>query len=149
MNNLYVYHATDAKNKDSIMKKGLIINPPHHNWDGFYCENQIFLAFSADAAISYVEGQEEVPEEIILFKIKLTDIDDREAYYDWNNRCEYSYDINSFVYLKDIPADKLKICDYEKEPDQDIKDFEDTFLYDRIMTVFEEQVETNKENFER
>lgn len=148
MKDLYVYHATDAKNKDSIMEKGLIINPPRHNWN--CCENKIFLAFSAEDAIGYVKAQiEEVPEEIILFKIKLMDIDDRKEDFDWNNICEYSYDINSFVYLENIPADKLEICDPEKEPCQDIKDFEDTFLYDRVMTVFEEEVETNKENFER
>lgn len=40
MENLYLFHATDRKNLDSIMKNGLLVNPPDHNWKDMYCEGK-------------------------------------------------------------------------------------------------------------
>lgn len=39
---MYLYHATDRKNLDSILKNGLLINPPEHNWDTMDCDGKIF-----------------------------------------------------------------------------------------------------------
>ena len=43
---LYLYHATDRKNLDSIMQNGLLVNPPSHNWEGMYCDRKVFLALN-------------------------------------------------------------------------------------------------------
>lgn len=149
MSDLYLYHATDSNNVDSILKNGLLCNPPKHNWDGMTTNlwgNFVFLALDANAAESYVEEQDEEPEDIAVFKINLENLDESLIGYDWNNRCGYHNEINSVVYNGDIPAKYLELCDVEKEPFQELDSFEDTLLYERVMTVFEEEVESNMEN---
>ena len=144
---MYLYHATDRKNLESIKKNGLLIHPPHHNWEGMYCDDQIFLALNAEAALSYAESAENPPEDIVVLKVKLEDLHQQSFYYDWNNRCEYRTDINSCVYHLDIPGQLLQECNPNDEPDQNIDDFKDTALWEIVLCVFEEQVETNKENY--
>lgn len=143
--NLYLYHATDKENLDTIFKNGLSINPPKHNWDGMYCDGAIFLAFDASVAEDYVDSQEKPPEEIAVLKVKLSKLDSKYFDYDWNNRCEYVDDINSCIYKKDIPSNLLKLCNVSTEPFQDFSDFENTELYDIVYDVFWEECETNIE----
>lgn len=142
MSELYLYHATDKKNMDSILENGLLINPPEHNWEDMYCKGKIFLAFDADVAESYAECSDNAPEEIVVFKVKLDALDYNDLGYDWNNRCENYSDINSCVYESDIPADCLSICDSTKEPSQDIESFKGTDLYKIILDTFDWEIET-------
>ena len=145
---MYLYHATDRKNLESIKKNGLLINPPSHNWEDMYCNDKIFLALNAEAALSYAESSENPPEDIVVLRVKLNSLNKNSFGYDWNNRCEYHTDINSCVYCLDIPGDLLQECNPNNEPDQDIDDFKGTDLYETVMCVFEEQVETNLESEE-
>lgn len=145
---MYLYHATDRKNLNSILEYGLLCKPPKHNWEGMTTklwDDLLFLALDANVAESYVESQDEAPEKIVVFKISLDDLDEQQIGYDWLNRCEYHDEINSVVYRGDIAAACLSICDTDKEPFQDIDLFKRTMLYDKVMTVFEEEVETNLE----
>lgn len=143
---LYLYHATDANYKDAILEQGLLINPPNHNWDDMYCEGKVFLAFDAAVAESYAESSDEAPDDIIIFKVPLSCLHENSIGYDWNNKCEYHTDINSCIYELDIPGSCLQICKAINEPFQDIDSFKGTDLYERIMNVFDEEVETNLEN---
>ena len=147
-NSLFLYHATDANHLDSIMKKGLLKNPPGHNWEGMFLDDGVFLAFDADVAESYAESSDNAPDEIIILKVNLNDLDQSYIEYDWNNRCEYREDINSCVYNKDIPARCISVCDPSSEPSQDIFSFEGTELYENVIDTFEEEVETNMEDEE-
>ena len=65
MENLYLFHATDRKNLDSIMKNGLLVNPPDPNWKDMYCEGKIFLAFDINVAEDYAMASETAPEEVV------------------------------------------------------------------------------------
>lgn len=147
---LYLYHATDRKNLDSISKQGLLINPPQHNWKGMtdnYYEKAIFLAFSPEVAEDYVSCQDNPPDEIAILKVKLDDLNDSAIDYDWNNRCEYHNDINSIVYKQDIPAASL-IPTSTSEEGFEFDDYEGTELYDRIFDIFWEECATNLERNE-
>lgn len=143
---LYLYHATSKENAEQINKNGLLVNPPTHNWDDIYCDGMIFLAFDASVAEDYVYAQDDVPDDVVVYKIKLNSLNPDYFGYDWNNRCEYHDEINSCVYYKDIPAYLLKICDADSEPEQVFDDFEGTALYDILYQTFDEEVETNKEH---
>ena len=144
---LYLYHATDRKNLDSIMKNGLLTEPPSHNWEGMYCEGKIFLAFDANIAEDYAVSSENAPEEVVILKIPLNVLHESSIDYDWNNRCEYHDDINSCVYTLNIPANCISIAS-NNEPEQTIDDFEDTSMYEILMRVFDEEVETNLERLD-
>lgn len=146
---MHLYHATDKENLSSIMENGLLCEPPKHNWEGMTTVNwgnHLFLALDASAAESYVEAQDDAPDEIVVLKIDLHNLDEDLIGYDWNNRCEYHNEINSIIYSGNIKPTTLQICDADDEPFQDIDSFKDTPLYERIMRVFEEEVETNMEN---
>lgn len=145
MSELYLYHATDRNNLDSIMSQGLLINPPHSNWKDMYCENQIFLALNAQVAEQYVKEYEHPPQSIIVFKIPLDGLNSNCIRYDWNNRCEYTRDINSIAYVLNIPKELLSVCNPGSEPELDIYDFENTDLFDIVKDVFDYEVETNLE----
>ena len=145
MDDLYLYHATDRKNLKSIMSKGLLIHPPKHNWDGMYCENQIFLALNAKTAEDYAGTADNAPEDIVVLKIDIKSLNSKYFRYDWNNRCEYHTDINSCVYTKDIQPELLQECDVSGESDQNLDDFTDTDLYNILLDTFWEECETNKE----
>lgn len=142
---MYLYHATGKENLESILKNGLITNPPKHNWEKMFTNNKIFLAFDADVAEDYIWSLEEPPEEVIVFRIPLDALDQQKINYDWNNRCEYTKDINSCTYEENIRPEDLEICNPREEEYQDIYDFEDTLLYERITRTFDEECETNKE----
>ena len=144
---LYLYHATDRKNLDSIMQNGLLVNPPSHNWEGMYCDNQLFLALNYDAALAYAESADNPPEDIVVLKVKLDVLNDSSIAYDWNNRCEYTKDINSIAYRADISGNCLQIASASSEPDQTINSFKGTDLYDTILNTFDNEVETNMESY--
>lgn len=146
MNDLWLYHATNKKNLPSIMERGLLSNPPAHNWEEMYVEDQVFLAFSAKDAVCYCSELKMKAKDIAVLRIKLTDLDEDSLRYDWNNRCEYSDEINSVSYEKDIPAKVIQLVSkVEQEPIQNIRSFRKTQMYNNIMDTFEYEVETNKE----
>ena len=150
MSDLYLYHATGKKYLQSILSKGLLINPPEHAYEkdiGIEAlKDKIFLALNAEAAVDYAETSYAFDnDDIIVFKIKLNSLNAQYFKYDWNNRCEYTNDINSCVYEQDIPATLLSICEPNKEPEQNIDNFYGTDLYEHILAVFDEEVMTNKE----
>lgn len=99
MSDLYLYHATDRKNLDSILTNGLLINPPSHAYKDFDCEGKIFLAFDANVAESYAEESDDSPDNIVILRINLSCLHEDCFDYDWNNRCAYTHEINSCVYL--------------------------------------------------
>lgn len=143
--NLYLYHATDSNNVESILKKGLLINPGKHNWEGMYTDDAIFLALDANVAEDYAYESNSEPEEVTVLKVKLNDLDSNYIRYDWNNRCEYHDDINSCAYYKNIPGNLLKVCDPSSEPIRSFDDFEGTELYNILYDTFDSEVETNLE----
>ena len=150
MSDLYLYHATDKKNLESIKKTGLLINPPSHAWEKEMnvetLKGKIFLALNATAAIEYMEELGTCPKEIVILKVDLDCLNQSSFGYDWNNRCEYYKDINSCIYMSDIPSSCLQECSVASEPDQDIWDFEGTDMFETIMCTFEEECETNLEH---
>jgi hypothetical protein len=145
MSDLYLYHATDRKNLESIKQNGLLVNPPDHNWKDMYCDGKIFLALSAEVADDYAKSSDNPPENIVILKVKLDALNDNSFGYDWNNRCEYRQDINSCIYKSNIPGDLLQECNPTNEPYQEFDDFERTELYNILYDVFWEEVETNLE----
>jgi len=148
MRDLYLYHATDRANLSSILKHGLLINPPSHAYASFgesCLYDRVFLAFNAESAYCYAECSDNEPEDIVVLKISYTSLNSECFGYDWNNRCEYLKEINSCVYRKDIPARFIEICEPCNEPDYDLDRFEGTELYDIITDIFYYEVETNKE----
>lgn len=147
MSELYLYHATDRKNLESILEYGLLIDPPQHNWEGMtdnYYEKVIFLAFGPSIAEDYCSCQDNAPEDIVILKVKLNALNVNAIGYDWNNRCEYHNDINSIVYRQDIPASILSPATTTEE-DMEFDDFEGTEMYDIIYDIFWEECATNLE----
>ena len=150
MSDLYLYHATDKKNLDSILEQGLLIDPPGHNWNGMtdnYYEKVIFLAFSPIVAEDYVRCQDNPPSEVAILKIRLNALNSSAIGYDWNNRCEYRSDINSIVYRQNIPASTISIASTSDEGFK-FDDYKGTELYDTIFDTFWEECETNLEKEE-
>ena len=148
MSELYLYHATDRKNLQSILDQGLLINPSQHAYTSFgeSVNGKIFLAFSAEVAESYAEGADEEIEDIVVLKIKFSSLNENNFGYDWNNRCEYYKDINSCVYYSDIPGNCIQECKASNEPFQNIHTFKGTDMYEIIMNTFDEECETNLES---
>lgn len=146
---MYLYHATDRKNLDSIMKNGLLINPPEHVFKeeiGIEAlKGKIFLALDATVAEAYAECADECPEDIVVLKVDIDLLNQNNFEYDWNNRCEYYTDINSCVYKADIPGSLLQECNPNNEPSQNIHSFKGTNMYEIIINTFDEECETNKE----
>ena len=143
MNDLYLYHATNKKNLKSILSKGLLIHPPSHVYCNFDCENKIFLAFDPDVAESYAE--EIYSENIVLLKVKLSDLDQDAFSYDWNVRCEYKDEISTCAYRKDIPPKYIQECKSFDEPYQTIDNFKGTYLYEILLDTFYYECETCQE----
>ena len=145
---LYLYHATDRKNLESIKQNGLLINP-HAFKEEIGVEvlkGKIFLALNADAAEAYAECADECPDDIVVLKVDIDTLNQNNFEYDWNNQCEYYKDINSCVYKADIPGNLLQECNSANEPFQNIYTFKGTDMYEIIMGTFEEECETNLEN---
>ena len=132
---LYLYHATDRKNLESIKQNGLLVNPPEHAFKeeiGIAAlKGKIFLALDAD---------------IVVLKVDIDSLNQNNFEYDWNNRCEYYKDINSCVYKADIPGSLLQECNPANEPFQNIHTFKGTDMYEIVMCTFEEECETNLED---
>lgn len=152
MSELYLYHATDRKNLDSIKEHGLLIHPPSHAYASFgedCLNNKIFLAFDTDAAEAYAECSDDEPEDIVILKIKLDALNYHNFDYDWNNRCEYRREINSCVYKANIPPELIEVCtNTSNEPFQDLFTFERTELFYIIDCIFYEECATNLEDEE-
>lgn len=129
---LYLYHATDREHLESILQNGLVTNSPFCNWDRETCTGKVFLALDAIAAESYVEAQEDEPEDIVVLKINLEDLDKRFFGRDENNRCPLE-DTNSCIYLQNIPPELLTECDVNLEPYQDLESFRGTELYQTLV----------------
>ncbi len=145
MSELYLYHATDRKNLDSILEHGLLINPPIHNWNDIYCDGQIFLAFDPNVANDFVLASESQIKDVVVLKISLSSLHEESIGYDWNNRCEYQNHIVSCVYKLNIPANVISIASTSDEG-FNIDDYKNTDMYEIIMNTFDEEVETNLEN---
>lgn len=146
MSDLYLYHATDRKNLDSILTNGLLINLSSHAYKDFDCDGKIFLAFDANVAESYAEESDDSPDNIVILRINLSCLHEDCFDYDWNNRCAYTHEINSCVYFNDIPGKCISVCSSSNEPEQTIFNFKGTDLYEIITRVFDEEVETNMES---
>lgn len=145
---LALYHATSIKNKHSIEKHGLMIGQKS-NWDSIYTNDAIFLATNPYVAEDYVASSDAYNgEKIIVYKIGLNHLNQSLVRYDWNNYCEYSYEINSVAYYSDIPPEYLvQIADINDiSTDQNIEDFKGTEFYEHIMDTFYDKVESNKED---
>ena len=139
---MYLYHATSIKNKPSIDKHGLLIGCKS-NWQHMHTSKSIYLAVNPNVAEDYAVTSDTYDgEEIVIYQVDINDIDQSKVYYDWNNFCEYSSEINSVEYRDNIPPDLLSLA---KERNQEIEDFKGTLLYERVMRGFDEVVETNLE----
>ena len=140
---MYLYHATSKKYLDNTLREGLVLNPPHHNFSDMYCENKIYLAFSTDAAREYFKFSGNKSSDCVVLRVDFDKLSQNSFEYDWNNRCEYERDIDSVVYLKDIPPECITI--FHGEDSQCLDDFKDTKMYWTIIDTFYEEVETNLE----
>ena len=142
---MFLYHATDKKNLGSILEKGLLTNSGQNNWNDMYCEGKIFLAFDSSIAEDYADSSENPPEETVILKIKFDVLSQSSFRYDWNVRCEYLADINSCVYLKDIPPNAIiGTCNCD-DCCNTLEDFKGTEMYDIVYNTFWEECETNLE----
>ena len=142
---MYLYHATDEQNLNSILEKGLLINSGQNNWQDMYCDGKIFLAFDSSVAEDYADCADNPPEETVILKINFDYLNQSSFGYDWNNRCEYLADINSCVYLQDIPPSAIiGTCKYD-DCSNTLEDFKGTEMYDIIYDTFWEECETNME----
>ncbi|MCR5201891.1 MAG: hypothetical protein K6D02_02180 [Lachnospiraceae bacterium] len=149
---LYLYHATDKNNLESIKQNGLLINPPKHSYEKEIgveiLEGKIFLALESYAAEAYAECADECPENVVVLKVDLEALNQNDFDFDYNNRCEYDKYINSCVYKSDIPGNLLQECDPAKEPFQDIYTFKGTNMYETIMRIYDKMCETGSWNLE-
>ena len=142
---MFLYHATDKKNLDSILEKGLLTNSGQNNWEDMYCEGKIFLAFNPSVTEDYVYSSDNSPEDVVILKIKFDALNQSAFRYDWNNRCKYSSDINSVVYLQDIPPNAIVGTCKEDDSDQNLEDFKNTEMHDIVLDTFWVECETNLE----
>ncbi len=151
-----LYHATYAENKESIQKDGIKRFCPQ-NFDGMCMNDCIYFAFHPEAAIAYAEGADTYEgQEIIVFSVDAEDLDLLCVGYDWNNLCEYENDINSIAYHGDVESRYLSVLtkdEIEKAEEvvfSDLKHLDDraSEIWDIIGNIFDEEVETNKEQEE-
>ena len=151
---MILYHATYKSNAEKIGKEGLRRNSPI-NFNGMSMEGMLYFAFNPEAAVSFIESADNYGgQEITVFAVEARDIDLSKVRYDWNNRCEYHEDIISLAYDEDVPAimlNELTADEIAAAPDITIDDLEELDdeayeIWDKLMTVFDEEVETNLEN---
>lgn len=152
MRELYLYHGTSSVNKKDIEKRGLRTGRPS-NWEEMFTEGAIYLAVNPYVAEDYVCASPKYNgEDIIIYQVALSELNEQNIYYDWNNRCEYHTDINSIAYRGNIlPKHLIQWIPSKQGIDetQTIEDFDGTLLYERVMSTFYEEVETNLENTEQ
>ena len=148
-----LYHATIESNADKIRQEGLKRGKPA-NYDGMYMQNYLYFAFNPECAISYVETSDNYNgDEIVVFEIDTKDMDIEKMTYDWNNYCEYHNNINSLAYDDDISISLLKeLTDEEIKNIEEIEfddlryiDDDSQEIWDGLLSVFEEEVLSNKE----
>ena len=149
-----LYHATSVKNKETILKEGILRNKPQ-NFDGISMRGYIYFAFDAEAAISFVESSDTFEgEEIVVFSVNSEDLDLTRIAYDWNNRCEYESEIISIAYDGNIDPRCLSLLTKEEieravsREFSDLKHIDDSSrsIWEKVGSIFDEEVETNKEN---
>jgi len=148
MRELFLYHGTSIYNKNAIDHDGLKAGCSP-NWEDMYTEGAIYLAFSPAIAEDYVTASPKYAgEEVVIYQIAISSLNEDKIYYDWNNRCETHTDINSVAYKGHIPPQNIREINALQADDeyQDIDSFKGTILYERVMGTFEEEVETNIEN---
>lgn len=143
-----LFHATTADKVDSILKKGLLTGQSP-NWEGMNMRDALYFAFTPEVACDYCQTAESYNEEdVAVFSVDLKDLDEKEIGYDWNNRCEYYHDINSVAYFSNVEPNRLSLLsddEIDNTPEQDINSYKGTLLYERVLRVFDEEVETNME----
>ena len=154
---LVLYHVTHKDNIASIFQEGLLINPPKNNWDGTYLEDKLYFAFDAEVAMDYATTSDRAEEEgwdekdFVILIVPFSLLDQDAFLYDWNNLCEYSREINSVAYKKDVP---LSILEHVQiVPGEcagalkgfELEDYKDSWMYEIVMNTFDEEVESNKE----
>lgn len=157
---MYLYHATLERNKENILKNGLLCYPDKHNFDLYEdTKGCVFLAFCPECAIAYIEGSdayEESDEDIICFRIDTKDLNLHAIGYDINNYCEDKEWINSITYQNTIPSSVLyemsiKEC---KQADiitfEDIKDIDEDgkTIWDMISEEYDKSMEWKEEERE-
>lgn len=141
---MYLYHATNKKYLNNILTGGLILNPPHHNFQDMWCDGKIYLAFSSEVAREYFKMAGGRSSDCVVLRINFDKLSPHSFEYDWNNRCEYTSDIDSVAYTKEIPSECISI--FNGVDNSCLEDFEDTDMYWIILDTFDEEVETNLEN---
>lgn len=145
---VYLYHATSSKNVESIKEKGLLIGQKK-NFEGMLMWDAIYFAFDAEVARDYAENADTYDgEDVCIFKVPLSALIPEKIGYDWNNLCEYHDDINSIAYFDNIKPEDLILLSYEESLEEDpqiITDFKGTDLYEIVMDIFDNEVESNKE----
>jgi len=107
-----LYHATFVENIPSICEKGLLRNPPTQRaWpdsDGDF----VYLHTNKDAAVSYCEASESVPEEwckIQVVEIDWFDLDWSEIRSDGEILDNNELMERSYQYAADIPASAVNV----------------------------------------
>lgn len=154
-----LYHATFKSNEASILKNGLE-RFHDQNFEGMTMNECIYFAFDVEAAVSFVESSdtyENVGEEIIVFEVDSKDLDIKNITYDWNNLCEHENEITSIAYNGDVSADCLHLMSKEEIKQAEFCEFSDlkhlddssAEIWEKIGTIFDEEVETNKDIEER
>lgn len=147
-----LYHATYTRNIPSIIANGL--RPCRkHNWNGYYLEGKVFLAFDPAVAEDYLTVSETYDgDPISILEIDSNDIDIDRIKYDWNNRCEIEADINSVAYEGIIRTfrimqeeDLMAITQPVQFEDLEHEDADAQRIFWILADVFDEQVESKVE----
>lgn len=149
-----LYHATYKENMDAILKDGIRRYMPQ-NFEGMSMNDCVYFAIHPQAALDFVESSDTYEDqEIVVFAVDSKDLDMRYVTYDWNNRCEYENDIISIAYQNDVDSRCLSVFTKEEidRTDEvvfsDLKHLDDSAskIWEKVGTIFDEEVETNKEN---
>ena len=105
----YLYHATFIAFDKSIRSRGLRKNTEHKNWED--SKKVVYLATSADIALSYAETAEDVSDEIydsgiIIYQVEVKNLDDKKIKGD---RAVRGSSGDTIEYHADIPSRHLKV----------------------------------------
>lgn len=153
---LVLYHCTHKNNLASIYSEGLKPGCPA-NWDGMSMENKVYFSFDPEVAFDYAMNSSKAEEmgwqeeDFVILEYAYDCLDPKLFSYDWNNRCEYSDDINSVAYEGVVRTGAMISYGTIQQMRETgataftLEDFKDTDMYERVMNTFEEEVETNKE----
>lgn len=148
-----LYHATYKENVEKIMREGLRRNQPV-NFQGMSMEGMLYFAFDPEAAISFIESADTYEgQEIAVLSVDTADLELNKINYDWNNRCEYHENIISLAYSGDVPAsalsklnqDEIAAAPYVTIDDMETLDDDSNTIWNKLLDIFEEEVETNLE----